>query len=252
MKGVRILRFCWKCEPELASLFLSGLCAQAAAADIFRPFLLEGEENGSDPHNGHGSSLGLRLKDGRDYPLRGLQRLEDDDVPWARLDKARKFLDEAQKRCAVDFLDPRTYIVYRGPLCEKKKEEGIDALLFLAEPNAESLSAVFGTLSLLPSGVPICLVLAGLQRVEQGAAFYLEASRELDDFHPGADEFRYCGIFSPDQDIWNVVRRSGRPWSELFPGDALSGQLKYAARRISEAVDAGGSPEDLRKLNGFQ
>jgi hypothetical protein len=241
--------FCWSGEPRRAAFFLEKALGEWSASASVKPLLIDCQQKKTP-------ELAFDIHAGRSLPLSAFRLLGESGIPTLRGSALPRAVNEAEKKGVAGSIEDKTLILLpergRAQACAGFSSE----FLFFAPGVPESLSAIrdlaLGLNSFEGQGSRISIVVSGIEKIEEAAAFFLDIEEELSKLPLEKVELRFAGHFFLKEEKARLALESGKPYGRIFPQDGLYGQLKAIGRRwlplTGPATDCGSLPELASKI----
>jgi hypothetical protein len=225
-RAIRAFATFWNEDPDRLVFTLEELCAEMKASGAV-PAIVDCR-NGTLPPR-------FLLSDAKGEKVRGLKAVARGEIPFVRAEDAGIL-----SKSSV-YPESRMYLALADAESASRVCASIDDILFVARPTSESTSFLFSLARNHPSGegrYPRYHVLvAGVPKIEEAAAFFVSLRDELKKVASGNAEYRFAGFYDIDFAKIEVARSARVAYRDLFKGDAFYGELAYAARNLSGGVE---------------
>ena len=225
-RALRAVAVFWNEDPDRLVFTLEELCAEMkASGDV--PAIVDCR-NGELPPR-------FLLADAKSEKVRGLKGVARGEIPFVTADGAGIL-----SKSSV-YPESRFYLALADGESASRVCASIDDILVVARPTSESTSLLFSLARNHPSGegrYPRYHVLvSGVPKIEDAAAFFVSLRDELRKVSPGHAEYRFAGFCDIDFAKIDIARSSRVAYRDLFKGDSFYGQLAYVARNLSGGVE---------------
>jgi hypothetical protein len=112
-------------------------------------------------------------------------------------------------------------------------------LLCFVKPDASTTSFLYNLIKTARqqqvSDLEMFVVIRGTEKIEEAADLYHGIEKEIASLITGKPVLRFSGFLNPREDKILIAGQSGNMLlTDLFPGDAFHGQLKYVLKKLEK------------------